>query len=208
MSQRKGVQSLPRELTGSCQLSWEAECWPWINSGNLGTSLALCGVWKLLCEWVLHLGSPGVAAPHFGTQSKPGKGIANTLGSDTLSFPLREVKFRGINHNQACQDQVIFQGSRAEGTASHPCWGFCSMSCNMMEPHSPQPAFRSGIFPPCQKAFKLNHHSQSAERGGNWYLHFQHCSGENRVKSMMGRVRKPSVNPAPLGLKVNCKPKS
>lgn len=44
MSQRKGMQSVPMELTGSSQLSWEAECWPWINYGNLGKSLVLCEV--------------------------------------------------------------------------------------------------------------------------------------------------------------------
>lgn len=148
MSQREGVQSVPRGLTGSSQLSWEAECWPWINYGNLGKSLVFHGVWKLLCEWNLHSGSPGVAAPHFGAQRKPGLGIANTLGSDRLPFLLREVKFGGLNHNQSCQHQVIFQGSRAEGTASHPWWGFCPMSCNMTEPHSPSLPSAQGYFLP------------------------------------------------------------
>lgn len=154
MSQRKGGQFVPRELTGSSQLSCKAECWPWINSGNLGKFLVLHGVRRLLSEWDLQ---PEVAAPYFGTQSKPGKGIANTLGSNTLFLPLREVKFGGLHHNQACQHWVIFRGSRAEGTSSHG-----------MESHSPQPAFRSGILPLCQKVFKWNHHSQSTEKG--WKL--------------------------------------
>lgn len=157
MSQRKGGQFVPRELTGSSQLSCKAECWPWINSGNLGKFLVLHGVRRLLSEWDLQ---PEVAAPYFGTQSKPGKGIANTLGSNTLSPCLSgrlnsggytTIRLASIEWYSEVAEQRGHQATRAG-----------------MESHSPQPAFRSGILPLCQKVFKRNHHSQSTEKG--WKL--------------------------------------
>lgn len=40
----EGARSCPGEGRGSVRLSWEAQCWPRINSGNLGKSLLFCGV--------------------------------------------------------------------------------------------------------------------------------------------------------------------
>lgn len=129
-------------------------------------------------------------------------------GFRTLSFPLREAKFGGLKHIQAGHHQVIFQGSRAEGTASHPWLGvlFHVMQCDAAT--QPPACLQVRGISSLSKDFKWNHHSQSAEGGGHWYLSFQHCTGGNGVNSVMDRVRKPGVNSAPLGLKVNCKSES
>jgi len=111
-----------------------------------------------------------VAGPCYGSQSEPGKGLADAWCSDTLPFSLREAKFRFNPQSVLPALSERAPEKRGRRDSKSPMPGFRFHVTHHAGAPEPPACLRVRDISPPSKVLKCNLHTQPAKRGGNWYL--------------------------------------